>query len=191
MPEIEGAADGPGAARSASAESAVPFSREVGVRLRAVRRQRRLSLDEVERSSGGRWSASAIGAYERGFRNLSLPRLQELAEFYDVPMSMLLGEIDLRDNPGGSEDKVPPKLVLDLVALEREPAAEPILRYARSIVLDRGDWNGRVLSVRKDDVRALSSMLRTSESDLVEQLNEWNAVVPSSGPLAGAEVAVS
>lgn len=188
MPEIEGAE----AARPATAESALPFSREVGVRLRAVRRQRRLSLDDVERSSGGRWSASAIGAYERGFRNLSLPRLRELAEFYDVPMSMLLGEIDLRDNPGGGDDRsMPSKLVLDLVALERQAEAEPILRYAKSIVLDRGDWNGRVLSVRKDDVRALSSMLHTSEVDLVEQLTRWGAVVPTAGPLEGAEVAAS
>ena len=78
-------------------DETLPFSREVGQRLRAVRRQRRLSLDDVERQSGGRWSASAIGAYERGFRNLSLPRLRELAEFYSVPMATLLGEIDLRD----------------------------------------------------------------------------------------------
>ena len=171
------------------AESALPFSREVGVRLRAVRRQRRLSLDDVERASGGRWSASAIGAYERGFRNLSLPRLRELAEFYDVPMSMLLGEVDIRegsdDRQGGS------KLVLDLVALESNDDATPILRYARSIVLDRGDWNGRVLSVRRDDVRALSSMLHISETELVQRLEAWNAVVPTSGPLAGETVAVS
>src|SRR3954464_371641 len=167
-------------------ESGLPFSREVGVRLRAVRRQRRLSLDDVERASGGRWSASAIGAYERGFRNLSLPRLRELAEFYDVPMSMLLGEVDIRD---GSDDRQPAgKLVLDLVALEAADEAAPILRYARSIVLDRGDWNGRVLSVRRDDVRALSTMLHTTETDLFAKLGEWNALVGSGGPLAGDEV---
>jgi transcriptional regulator with XRE-family HTH domain len=171
------------------AESALPFSREVGVRLRAVRRQRRLSLDDVERASGGRWSASAIGAYERGFRNLSLPRLRELAEFYDVPMSMLLGEIDIRES---SDDRHPAgKLVLDLVALESADDAAPILRYARSIVLDRGDWNGRVLSVRRDDVRALSSMLHMSESELLDRLQSWQAVVPTAGPLAGSTVAVS
>src|SRR3954468_1084102 len=99
-----------------AAEAALPFSREVGVRLRAVRRQRRLSLDDVERASGGRWSASAIGAYERGFRNLSLPRLHELAAFYDVPMSMLLGEVDIRDDDGKATH--PSKVILDLMALE-------------------------------------------------------------------------
>lgn len=179
MPATDGAAD------QGTTESALPFSREVGVRLRAVRRQRRLSLDDVERSSGGRWSASAIGAYERGFRNLSLPRLQELASFYDVPMSMLLGEVDIRE----SDDRSGPgKIVLDLVALEEREDAAAILRYAKSIVLDRGDWNGRILSVRRDDVRALSSILHMSESDLVGKLGEWGALVESAGPLAGADL---
>lgn len=173
-----------------AAESALPFSREVGVRLRAVRRQRRLSLDDVERMSGGRWSASAIGAYERGFRNLSLPRLRELAEFYDVPMSMLLGEIDLRDERGGSGSAEPAlrsKIVLDLVALEGNEEAAPIVRYARSIVLDRGDWNGRVLSIRKDDVRALSSVLHLDEAELIHRLEGWGALLQSAGPLAPIE----
>src|SRR5687768_7761631 len=96
-------------------ESAVPFSREVGLRLRAVRRQRRMSLDDVERQSGGRWSASAIGAYERGFRNLSLPRLRELAEFYAVPMATLLGEVDIREETNASGQRI----VLDLGRLEQ------------------------------------------------------------------------
>src|SRR4051794_12820380 len=170
MPELDRATT------EEAADSALPFSREVGVRLRAVRRQRRLSLDDVERASGGRWSASAIGAYERGFRNLSLPRLRELAEFYDIPMSMLLGEIAI----GGGGDERPPsgKLVLDLVAREAADEAAPILRYARAIVLDRGDWNGRALSVRRDDVRALSSMLHMTENELLDRLTAWNAVVP-------------
>src|SRR5437870_13515334 len=105
------------------------FSVEVGRRLRSVRRARKLSLDEVERQSGGRWSASAIGAYERGFRNLSLPRLRELAEFFSVPMATLLGEIDLREDAGRGATKV----VLDLSRLEELEEAAPLVRYARSI----------------------------------------------------------
>ena len=168
---------------SETTESALPFSREVGTRLRAVRRQRRMSLDDVERASGGRWSASAIGAYERGFRNLSLPRLRELAEFFDVPMSMLLGEIDLRDEV--SKGTMPAKVILDLQALEAvADDAGPVLRYARSIVLDRGDWNGRVLSIRRDDVRALASMVQMDEAKFIDQLGRWGALVePSSNNL--------
>jgi transcriptional regulator with XRE-family HTH domain len=172
----------------APSERALPFSREVGVRLRAVRRQRRLSLDEVERASGGRWSASAIGAYERGFRNLSLPRLQELATFYDVPMSMLLGEVDIRES--ATERATPSKIILDLIALEEVDEAAPVLRYARSIVLDRGDWNGRVLSVRRDDLRALASVLHTTDAELIAQLTSWGALLPSAGPLAADALAL-
>ena len=72
------------------------FVEEVGHRLRAIRRQQGLSLEDVEERSGGRWSASAVGAYERGYRVLSLARLRELAEFYGVPMSVVVGEVDLR-----------------------------------------------------------------------------------------------
>ena len=166
---------------SSTPQDGSPFSREVGVRLRAVRRQRRLSLDEVERQSGGRWSASAIGAYERGFRNLSLPRLQELAGFYNVPMSVLLGEVDIRE---GSGDR-PERIVLDLLALESVPEAALVSRYAQTIVLERGDWNGRVLSVRRDDVRALARMHHASEEELVETLRSWGALAalgPSASP---------
>ena len=153
------------------------FSREVGARLRSVRRIRGLSLDDVERESGGKWSASAVGAYERGFRNLSLPRLRDLASFYDVPMGVLLGEEDgTTPGPGG-------RLVIDLVALQSIPVpeAESILRYLRSIILERGDYNGRILSVRRDDLRAVCSLLRTDEPATLEQLRQWGALVENGG----------
>ncbi len=153
----------------------VSFSVEVGKRLRAVRRLRKLSLDDVEQESGGQWSASAIGAYERGFRNLSLPRLRELAEFYDVPMSVLLGEADEDDDT----DR-PSKVILDLVALSDIPEAEAIHRYARSIILERGDFNGRVLSIRRDDLRAICSLLHATETQTLQQLRDWDALVEVS-----------
>ena len=147
------------------------FSVEVGQRLRSVRRIRGLSLDDVERESKGRWSASAVGAYERGFRNLTLPRLRDLASFYDVPMAVLLGEEELA---GGGRTQG--RLVLDLVALQNIPEAEAVLRYLRSIILERGDYNGRVLTVRRDDLRAICSLLRTDESTTLEKLASWGAL---------------
>jgi transcriptional regulator with XRE-family HTH domain len=153
------------------------FSIEVGKRLRSVRRIRGLSLDDVEKESGGRWSASAVGAYERGFRNLSLPRLRDLAGFYDVPMGVLLGEEDLT-GPGRAQSR----LVLDLVALQAVPDAESVLRYLRSIILERGDYNGRVLSIRRDDLRAICSLLRTDESATMDQLAAWGAIVNGQDP---------
>lgn len=153
------------------------FSVEVGQRLRAVRRARELSLDDVERTSGGRWSASAVGAYERGFRNLSLPRLRELADFYSVPMGVLLGEADSQGRAGERVAKV----VLDLEVLGRTEAAEPVVRYLRTIIIERGDFNGRVLSVRRDDIRALCAILHSTEVELFDTLETWGALL-SGGP---------
>jgi transcriptional regulator with XRE-family HTH domain len=158
-------------------DSPSPFSVEVGQRLRAVRRARELSLDDVERTSGGRWSASAVGAYERGFRNLSLPRLRELAEFYGVPMGILLGEAD---GQGRASTRVV-KVVLDLEALGRIQEADPVVRYLRTIIIERGDFNGRVLSVRRDDIRALCAVLHSTEVELFDTLERWGALL-SGGP---------
>lgn len=149
------------------------FSAEVGTRLRAVRRAKALSLDDVERLSGGRWSASAIGAYERGFRNLSLPRLRELALFYDVPMSVLLGEIDSLSGAPLSQ-----RLRLDLERMRVIPEANPVWRYLQTIIRERGDYNGRVLTVRRDDARALCAVLRVDEPALQEKLTDWGVLVP-------------
>ena len=157
-------------------EETSQFSIEVGTRLRAVRRAKAFSLDDVERLSGGRWSASAVGAYERGFRNLSLPRLRELAEFYDVPMSVLLGEVDNLDGAPRVG-----KVVLDLERLKVIPEANALWRYLKAIIRERGDYNGRVLSVRRDDVRALCAILHVDEPGLIDQLDEWGVRVDEAG----------
>jgi transcriptional regulator with XRE-family HTH domain len=159
---------------SAAGDGVSGFSAAVGARLRGVRRARRMSLDDVERASGGRWSASAVGAYERGFRNLSLPRLRELADFYGVPIAVLVGESELVDR-GASRDE---RMVLDLGALTEAGAdmADRVARYAQSIILERGDFNGRVLSIRRDDVRALCALLDSDEGALFDQLRAWGAL---------------
>ena len=63
---------------------------KVGSRLRAIRKQKRLSLQDVEATSDQEFKASVLGAYERGERAISVPRLQRLARFYNVPVDQLL-----------------------------------------------------------------------------------------------------
>ena len=147
------------------------FVEEVGHRLRAIRRQQGLSLEDVEERSGG--------AYERGYRVLSLARLRELAEFYGVPMSVVVGEVDLREQPIPVAG--PPKVILDLGALEKHEEAAPVARYAQSIALERGDFNGRVLSLRRDDLRVLGSLLGLSEPKLLERLAGWGVLSAVEG----------
>jgi transcriptional regulator with XRE-family HTH domain len=149
------------------------FSREVGARLRAVRRQRGMSLVDVEERSDGRWSASALGAYERGFRNLSVPRLRSLAEFYQVPMGVLLGE-PVADATSPS----PRSIVLDLEALRGAAAGQPVMHFVNSIVVARGDFNGRVLSLRHDDIRALSALVGAETVDEgIGILRSWGVLI--------------
>jgi transcriptional regulator with XRE-family HTH domain len=182
------------------------FVEEVGRRLRAIRRQQHLSLEEVEERSNGRWSASAIGAYERGYHTLSLGRLRELAEFYNVPISVLVGEAEhhhhqpgatgAAERPaGGAADRV----VLDLEALHDVTDAAPIARYANAIAVERGDFNGRVLSLRRDDLRVLGTVMDLRDEELFERLEQWGVlhhqprrVIDLTAPaVATAELATS
>jgi hypothetical protein len=90
-------------------------------------------------------------------------------------MGVLLGEDDRAES---TERKG--RLVLDLVALQQVPEAESVLRYLRSIILERGDYNGRVLTVRRDDLRAICSLVRLEEAQALERLAVWGALVDTS-----------
>ena len=81
-----------------------PYARRVGERLRAIRRQKRLSLQEVEARSTQEFKASVLGAYERGERAISVPRLQRLAKFYNVPVDQLLPHDEGPDFLGSLEE---------------------------------------------------------------------------------------
>src|SRR4051795_9493336 len=70
------------------------YARRVGERLRAIRKQKGLSLQEVEGASNQEFKASVLGAYERGERAISVPRLQRLGRFYTVPVDQLLPRED-------------------------------------------------------------------------------------------------
>jgi transcriptional regulator with XRE-family HTH domain len=73
----------------------------LGHRLRDVRRQLGLSLKVVEAMTEGEFKASALGAYERAQRTISVARLQRLAHVYGTTVDRLLPEehvvIDLRE----------------------------------------------------------------------------------------------
>jgi transcriptional regulator with XRE-family HTH domain len=148
------------------------FSAQVGQRLRAIRQAQGLSLAEVESRSEGRWSASAVGAYERGFRTLSLPRLKSLADFYKVPVAVLLGE-PLPVEAAAERRKI----VLDLNALAKIDPAAPIRRFVQSIIEARGDFNGKVLSLRHDDLKALCTLVGGDIPTGVAQLRSWGVMV--------------
>jgi transcriptional regulator with XRE-family HTH domain len=142
-------------------EAPSPFSEKVGERLRVIRRQKRLSLQDVEAQSDHEFKASVLGAYERGERAISVPRLARLAGFYNVPIDQLLPRPDGENAAGGEGDGDVRKLAIDVAKLSQLTGApfEMLTRYVRLIQVQRQDFNGRVITVRGDDRRAIAAML--------------------------------
>ena len=71
-------------------QAVASYNSRVGERLRATRRAKKMSLQEVEGVSIGEFKASVLGAYERGERSISVPRLWRLAGLYCVEVTDLL-----------------------------------------------------------------------------------------------------
>lgn len=148
------------------------FSQQVGERLRVIRKQKRLSLQEVEARSADEFKASVLGAYERGERALSVPRLDRLAHFYSVPIEQMLPRDVLGADGAGIGSPVKKKLAIDLSQLAELSGSpfEMLSRYLRLIQVQRQDFNGRVITVRGDDARAIASMLDVPVDQVAERL---------------------
>src|SRR5690625_209422 len=151
------------------------YAKALGRRLRAIRQQQGLSLQGVEQKSGGRWKAVVIGSYERGDRAVTVQRLSELADFYGVPIEQLLPDSEEGQHgpPEGSS-----RLVIDLERLKEIRAVEgaPLARYVATIQAQRGDYNGRVLSIRDDDLRNLSIIYDEDSTELTRRFTEWGVI---------------
>ncbi|MGH1504991.1 MAG: transcriptional regulator [Acidimicrobiales bacterium] len=159
-------------------EASSEYGRLVGERLRAIRRQKRLSLQDVEASSNQEFKASVLGAYERGERAISVPRLERLARFYNVPVDQLLpkatnvgvtpGLVDLTERTGRAG------VMIDLTELDSVPGpeGEMLTRYLTMIQVQRQDFNGRVLTVRSDDLRAVACILGVDFDHAVDRLSD-------------------
>jgi transcriptional regulator with XRE-family HTH domain len=152
------------------------YGRRVGERLRLIRRQKGLSLQDVEASSKQEFKASVLGAYERGERAISVPRLHRLASFYNVPADQLLPRDDadarVLDLTEGAGSAVTGSVTIDLVRLREldDPGAELLMRYLSMIQVQRQDFNGRMLTIRRDDLRAIACILDTSVETTIGKL---------------------
>ncbi|MEA2509119.1 MAG: hypothetical protein QOG21_1201 [Actinomycetota bacterium] len=161
--------------RSAVADRIEDYAKAVGERLRRIRIQKGMSLQDVQQASEGRWKAAVVGAYERGDRNVTIARLSELAGFYAVPMSEILPDDGVHATPGGDARR---RVVLNLESLDRvpEPDRDPLSRFTTAIQMQRGDYNGRVLTIREDDLMALALLYQTTADELAHRLNDWGLI---------------
>jgi transcriptional regulator with XRE-family HTH domain len=173
------------------------YARAVGSRLRAVRKQMRLSLQAVEAMSDQEFKASVLGAYERGERAISVPRLQRLAKLYDVPVDQLLPQDDEAnrwgpageresqggpangDNPARARRALRPwdgneKVTIDLTKLNSVsgPERDLLRRFLSMIQVQRQDFNGRMITIRAEDLRAIACLFGVTPDAMSRRLDE-------------------
>jgi transcriptional regulator with XRE-family HTH domain len=155
------------------------FAQHVGERLRDIRRQQGLSLQAVEEGSRREFKASVLGAYERGERIISVLRLQRLANLYGVPVDQLLprdGFVagDPSRNGARLDGLEPEPVAIDLARLEslEAPERDVLRRYIAMIQVQRGDFNGRIITIRAEDVRALGRVFERDENGMRQRLGE-------------------
>jgi transcriptional regulator with XRE-family HTH domain len=140
------------------------------LQLRLVRQRLRLSLQAVESMSEQEFKASVLGAYERGERAISVPRLQRLAKLYDVPVDNLLPEahpiaepsgVDGNAERAGNDRRGEGRIILDLSKLDRvkEPERELLRRFVRMIQLQRQDTSSTRITIRAADLRSIDYLL--------------------------------
>lgn len=164
---------------------AATYAQRVGERLRAIRLQKGLSLHDVEQASNKEFKASVLGAYERGERSISVPRLQRLAIFYSVPVDQLLprlaeGEIILDQAPSGATPGEGIRIDLQKLKGVSAPESEVLSRYLNMIQMARGDFNGKVLTVRDVDIRALAAVFDLTTDALTARLDDLGLRIPAN-----------
>jgi len=174
----------------------VANARAVGARLRTMRKQMRLSLQAVEAMSEQEFKASVLGAYERGERAISVPRLQRLAKLYDVPVDQLLPPDDAtmtRWGASGTTEEIvttsarranltasgTEKVAIDLTKLHTVsgPERDLLRRFLSMIQVHRQDFNGRMITIRAEDVRAIACLFGVTPDSMGTRLDELGLLV--------------
>lgn len=149
----------------------VAIEEQCAAKLKNLRRQRGLTLEECEIKSNGRFKAVVLGSYERGTRAISLSKLSQLADFYDLPIQYFF--TSKRESAEG-------RWVFDLRKLrEHNDGAFPINFLASSlarIAEYRSDWEGEFLSVRASDRESFEIVFGQERELLISQLKEMKVI---------------
>jgi len=145
----------------------------VGEHLRRLRKQKGLSLLDVEAASKKEFKASVLGAYERGERTISAARLAALADVYRLPLQAMLPP-DGRAATDGA-----PGIALDVERLTQvqTPEGQTVARFVRLLQAQRRDWAERVVRIRSDDIRVLACAVDRTPTDLIALLDEMKVRV--------------
>lgn len=150
------------------------YPERVGEKLRRLRQERGLSLQDVCDRSGGSFVVSTLSAYEHGKRSLSLERLVELSDIYGISPTALL---DVEEPAESTLERVRP-LRLNLKKLRQLAAEErlPLEHYLDFVRRLRNDPATEVLTIRRDDLAYLAQLYGVRPEALKARLREVGIV---------------
>lgn len=140
------------------------FDKLLGERLRAARRHRGWSLQEVEKRSDSEFRSSVLGAYERGERAISVQRLHRLASLYRVDVAHL---IPSNEDSDAQDQSV--SIDLDAIGGVDEDVSEVIDRFLVAIQMRRRGGSGD-MTVRQADLELLAALVRSDRNTLRQVL---------------------
>jgi transcriptional regulator with XRE-family HTH domain len=113
-----------------------------------------MTLRDSEEKSGGRFKAVVMGSYERGTRAISLQRLQEIADFYQVPIQYFFADLQKYSGDFHTPRTFDLRCVKKASAIE--PAIEKLAKMLALFIAKRRDWNGELLTIRRSDNELLT-----------------------------------
>ncbi len=172
-------------------KAAHAYAIALGNRLRSVRKQKHLSLQAVEAISHQEFKASVLGAYERGERAISVPRLQRLATIYSVPVDQLLPKDEhvspiarhgsITPSEGQDKTSEASKVTVDLTKLAAVagPERDLLRHFLGMIQLQRQDFNGRMITIRADDLKIIASLFGMTSQAMSKRLEELGLRIPA------------
>ncbi len=143
---------------------------KLGQQLRKIRTANHLSLKQVEKLSKGRFKASIVGSYERGERGVSAYRLVELASLYGVSPEYVVSEA--RNTRRRFDPDSGIRLDLRKVSEMGKQGYRDLKNYVDSIKTAREDPSESVLTLRNQDLPALSAALGIPTKETLDRMYE-------------------
>jgi transcriptional regulator with XRE-family HTH domain len=150
----------------------LPIEDHCAAKLKVLRRNRGLTLEECEIASDGKFKAVVLGSYERGTRAISLSKISQLADFYEVPIAFFFSSENI-SNEG--------RWIFDLRRLkERNDGNFPLNFISNSLARIaelRADWEGEVLSIRESDRLSFEIVLGAGREDHIARMKTMQIII--------------
>jgi hypothetical protein len=110
-----------------------------------------------------------------------VPRLQRLAELYDVPVDQLLPDNAMGGrlpNGIGTDRGGSRRIAINLVEMKSASGelVAALQRFVTTIQVERQDFNGQVLTVRADDLRVIGATFGLTVEELLDALVELGLI---------------